>query len=176
MRGAAAVLVLALALAGCAGKVDPVQEAADAAVRDAVAQAPPVSPDAYDPTKLRVTMKRCPVKTCEASTTNYVTVQVSVKQKNGKPPVAGYSVYMTFNRPGQKPTDEPAGCTDVHTNNPEVAPGIYRCLGIVGGPGTWEFSAALFRPGAENRPPFTTVETTVAVTDAVTLKGEPGVS
>ncbi|MGQ0845965.1 MAG: hypothetical protein ACT4QF_17720 [Sporichthyaceae bacterium] len=173
MRTAAVVIALALATAGC-GKVDPIQQAADAAA-DEAAQAPPVSPDAFDPNKLRVTIKRCPVATCKSSSTNYVTVQVTVKQKDGSPPVTGYGVFMTFNRPGQKPAEEPAGCSDVNANDPEVERGIYRCLGIVGGPGTWEFSAALFRPGAENQPPITTVETKVEVSDAVTLKGEPKV-
>ncbi|MGQ0464631.1 MAG: hypothetical protein ACT4QG_04845 [Sporichthyaceae bacterium] len=171
MRKATAVLALGLVLVGC-GKVDQAAESAKAAA-EAAALLPP---EAYEATKLSAAIKRCAVKTCPTSSPNYVTVQVTVAQKNGDPPLGGFAVVTVFNRPGDTTTQQ-AECSEIAANDPTAKRGVYRCLGILSGPGKWTFAARLFRPGAPtDGSPIVSASTTLDIADAVKLNGERPVS
>jgi len=126
--------------------------------------------DPYDPNQIKVSIKRANLD--HVVSPNYITMDIIVVKADGTPPTANYGVFLTFNQPGKEPTDNPANCQQEHYNSPEVPLGLYRCTGIVSGPGLWEFHGTVNQPAIQYQKQLKTVSVTLPIKDAVKLRCE----
>jgi hypothetical protein len=127
----------------------------------------------YDPYKvecIKVSIKEAALD--HTVSPNYITMDIIVVKADGTPPTANYGVFLTFNKPNEDPTDNPANCQQEHYNSPEVPLGLYRCTAIISGPGLWEFHGTVNKPAYNNQTVLVQVATTLNITDAIRLGNE----
>lgn len=120
----------------------------------------------YDPSTVEASIATAGLR--HANSSNHVTMEIPVRNRSGKPTCASYAVFLTFNRPGADPRDQPAGCQDQWYNDPDVPRGTYHCTVIIDGPGQWELTGTINQPGTQVN--LTTVATTLDFPDAATLE------
>jgi hypothetical protein len=127
-------------------------------------------PDPYDPKNIKVSIKRANLT--HAVSPNYITMDIIVVKADGTPPTANYGVFLTFNQPGQDPTDNPENCQQEHYNSPEIPLGVYRCTAIISGPGEWEFHGTVNKPALRLQTVLKQAAVTLPINDAVKLRCE----
>ncbi len=125
---------------------------------------------AENPEKISVTLTRAELASANP---NSITMDITIVNTGTKaPPVARYGVFLTAREGDSEPIlEEPENCQQVSDNDPETAPGIYRCSIIVNNPGDWTFVAFVNLPTATGQQQLEVVETTLDITDAVVLEG-----
>ncbi|HUR74090.1 MAG TPA: hypothetical protein VMZ00_07425 [Sporichthya sp.] len=130
---------------------------------------------AENPEKIKVTLTQAPIVNTNP---NNITMDITiVNTGTKKPPVARYGVFLTAREGTSTSTaepilDQPENCLQVADNDPEVAPGIYRCSIIVNNPGAWTFTAFVNLPTVTGQKQLKVVEATLDITDAVVLEGQ----